>query len=97
MAVCWYRPRPPLPRKHAPEYKKIVTLTESSIGEHSTAKGRLSQPVLFLACCSEDQFRRQIEFLRAEDQMFCQRVLKRRIGSGNTNESQLDFAVATPL
>jgi putative transposase len=42
--------------------------------------GRLFEPLLFfLACCTEDRLRRQIEFLKAENQMLRTRVPKQRI------------------
>jgi hypothetical protein len=69
MAVRWCRPHRTLPRRHAPGCKKIVTLAEFVFGGDSTTMGRSFQPLLFLlACCTESQLRRQIEFFKAENQ-----------------------------
>jgi putative transposase len=63
-----------------PECKKIVTLVDAVFSNDFTAMGRLFQPFLFLlATCTEHQLRRQIEFLKAVNEMLRKRVPKQRI------------------
>ncbi len=52
--------------------------------------GRLFQPLLFfLACCTEGQLRRQIEFLKAENQMLRTHVPKQRISLSKKERERL--------
>ena len=62
-------------------YKKVVTLVLLSLNSrHSITMSRIFQPLLFLlARCTRNELIRQIEFLKAENQMLRQRVPKKRI------------------
>src|SRR3972149_5482553 len=69
---------------------KFVTLVDPITVEDSTAMGRLFQPLLFfLACCTENELRRQIEFHKAENEMLRKRVPKQRIFLTNGERERL--------
>lgn len=69
------------PKRLSTGYKKTVTFALSPLNlRHFITMSRIFQPLLFLlARCTRNELIRQIEFLKAENQMLRQRVPKKRI------------------
>ena len=72
-------------------YKKIVTFALSPLNlRHYITMSRIFQPLLFLlARCTRNELIRQIEFLKAENQILRQRVPKKRIFLSDDEKTRL--------